>query len=84
MMIEGKFPGKVLVVGAFPDSLTNFRGELLLSLADRCEKVVAMSAPPADAQLKNILALGVQFQEYYVKRNSLNPFGDFRTLRFCS
>jgi glycosyltransferase involved in cell wall biosynthesis len=79
-MNEAEHPGKVVVVGAFPDSLTNFRGDMLSSLSQRCRQVIAMSAQPTPTQLESIRALGVQFQAYYVKRNSLNPLGDARTL----
>jgi len=70
---------KIVIVGALPESIINFRGDLIQDLVKAGHKVTAMSmcAPPdIVAQLNR---LNVDFIPYPVQRNGLNPFVDIQT-----
>lgn len=71
---------KILVVGALPESLLNFRGHLIQRLVNEGHSVVAM-ASQNDEDVKSRLAdLGANYDWYHVERNNLNPFSDIATL----
>lgn len=70
---------RVIVLGAYPESLTNFRGEFVRALVDRGNHVTAMSAEADETQVSKILALGADHCPYFVRRNGLNPWADVRT-----
>ncbi|MFV2092382.1 MAG: glycosyltransferase family 4 protein [Hyphomicrobiales bacterium] len=70
----------ILVIGAFPESLINFRGDLIKALVGAGHRVTAMAAPASQEQIVRIKALGASFRAYPVARNSLNPVHDLRTL----
>ncbi len=70
---------RVLVIGAYPRSLINFRGPLLAALVAQGHDVIAMSAD-ADAPERDALtALGVSFRPFPVDRTGLSPLADLRT-----
>jgi glycosyltransferase involved in cell wall biosynthesis len=70
---------KVVVIGAAPASMVNFRRELLETLVAGGHEVICM-ANPAQAELEaRIRALGVDFVPYEVDRRSRNPFQDVKT-----
>lgn len=70
----------ILVIGALPDSLTNFRGELIRSMVAAGHHVTAMASPASQEQIAAIKALGADFCSFPVQRNGLNPFKDLQTL----
>jgi glycosyltransferase involved in cell wall biosynthesis len=70
----------VVLVGAFPESALNFRGDLTRTLVAAGHRVTAMSAPATDEQIARIEALGAEHLAYPIVRNSLNPLDDLRTL----
>lgn len=72
----------IIVIGALPRSLYNFRGELIRRLVSHGYKVIAMSAPATDGEILKIKDLGADFVSYPVSRNSINPFKDINTLLF--
>ena len=69
---------KVAVIGGTPDSLVNFRGELLKSLSETCDEVFALSSS-SEMAVEDVDDLGVQYGEYFLKRNGFNPFSDVMT-----
>lgn len=69
---------RIVVIGALPESLLNFRGDLLKSLVSEGHEVVAMAAAEATL-VERLAALGVTFRPYPVQRNGLNPFRDLQT-----
>ncbi|NOR69590.1 MAG: glycosyltransferase [Methylomarinum sp.] len=71
---------KIIVIGALPNSLVNFRGELIDSLVSNGHQVIAMASDASIEEINQIMSLGVQYIDYSVDRNSLNPFVDLRTL----
>jgi glycosyltransferase involved in cell wall biosynthesis len=72
---------KVLVVGAYPDSVVAFRGDLIRNLVESGCTVTVMAAPATPNVAAEIESLGVRFQPFPVARNSLNPRKDWQTLR---
>lgn len=71
---------RVIVMGAFPRSLINFRGDLLATLAAAGHDVTAMAAVADASEIKALSALGVRFRPFPVRRTGLNPIADLRTL----
>lgn len=69
-----------VIVGALPQSLTNFRGDLIRAVIGHGHRVTAMSAPATDGETADIMALGADFRSYPVERTGLNPISDARTL----
>ena len=70
---------RVVVIGAAPVSMVNFRRELLEALVARGHEVICMAnlAPPElEARIRS---LGVDFVPYDVDRRSRNPFQDVKT-----
>lgn len=70
----------IVVIGALPESLTNFRGELIRALVAAGHQVTAMATPASHEQVESIKALGAEFRSFPVQRNGLNPVKDLQTL----
>ena len=71
---------RIAVVGAYPNSVVGFRGDLIRALVEQSEQLTVMTAD-CDAQLQSeIEELGVEFRSYPVLRNSMNPRADLKTL----
>jgi glycosyltransferase involved in cell wall biosynthesis len=78
-MIEVPFKGRVAVVGAWPNSLVNFRGELLRRLVESQATVFALAAQADPETRLKIEDLGVQFESFQVQRNRISLTADART-----
>lgn len=70
----------VVLIGALPESLTNFRGDLISALISAGHRVTAMAAPADPDQIKAIESLGASFRPFPIYRNGLNPWRDVQTL----
>lgn len=73
---------RLIVAGAYPGSVVDFRGDLINACVKANWKVTVMAADSADEVRKGIEALGASFQPYPVQRNGLNPRQDWRTYEF--
>lgn len=71
---------KICIIGALPESLVNFRGDLIRSLVQAGHRVTAMAAHCSSEQAAAIEMLGATFQSFPVQRNRLNPLSDVKTL----
>lgn len=69
----------IVIIGAYPESLTNFRGHLISSLVNAGHCVTTMAADSNDEQIRAIESLGARFFAYPVQRNGLNPLRDLLT-----
>jgi glycosyltransferase involved in cell wall biosynthesis len=69
----------IAIVGGLPESLTNFRGHLISSLAKAGHGVTAMAADAENAQIQAIESLGARFVAYPLQKNGLNPWRDLQT-----
>ena len=72
---------KILILGALPSSLINFRGELIRKLIHNGYKVTAMaqSSKNESEVIAAVETLGAQYIPYPVSRSGLNPFADLVT-----
>lgn len=69
----------IAIIGALPESLTNFRGHLIRSMTKAGHSVTAMAAHANEEQVQAIESLGAIFLPYPVQRNGLNPWRDLQT-----
>ncbi|WP_152006365.1 glycosyltransferase family 4 protein [Desulfoluna spongiiphila] len=71
----------IVVLGGYAESLVNFRGPMLKSMA-ACGCRVIACAPRASEKIRNTLAeMNVEYREIPFQRAGLNPFADFEGLR---
>lgn len=70
----------ILLIGARPRSLINFRGELLKTLINKGYHVIGMADLSAPDNNEKLQTIGVTFRSYPVERNGLNPLADLKTL----
>ncbi len=70
----------IVLIGALPESLTNFRGDLIRALVSAGHRVTAMAAPASAEEVQAIHSLGAVFLPFPVLRNALSPWGDMQTL----
>jgi glycosyltransferase involved in cell wall biosynthesis len=70
---------RIVVVGALPESLINFRGDLIKFLSKNDFEVVAMSNPTSVDNVIIIEQLGAKFESYKVNRHNINPIVEFKT-----
>lgn len=73
-------PQNFLLLGAYPDSVASFRGDLVRELVATGNDVTVMTAAATPKVESDIRALGVKFQPYSIQRNSLDLASDLRTL----
>ncbi|WP_236688341.1 glycosyltransferase [Photobacterium kishitanii] len=71
---------KIFIIGAYPRSLINFRGQLISLLVGFGWHVTSLSSGANVEEIKSIKNLGSDYIDYKVKRNGLNPFNDINTL----
>jgi glycosyltransferase involved in cell wall biosynthesis len=70
---------KIIIIGALPSSLTNFRKELLELLVKKGGDVLAMASNATQSEIEKIELLGVRYKDYPVQRSGLNPLKDIKT-----
>lgn len=71
---------RLIVTGAYPDSVADFRGDLIRAfVAAECQ-VTVMTAEATPNVKQNIQGLGVDFRPYWIKRNAVNVSSDQKTL----
>lgn len=71
---------KVIVIGALPSSLSNFRGKLLEALVDSGCTTVGMASGANSSEILKVEETGAEYIDYPVERNGLNPIKDLVTL----
>lgn len=72
---------KIIVLGALPSSLYNFRGVLIKTLS-KYEMVLTLASKANYEEIKLIKRLGCRYKDYPIYRNGLNPIEDIQTLHF--
>ena len=70
---------RVVIVGALPESLLNFRGELLSELVSEGHEVIALANKATPALVASLKDFGVCFNSFPVQRNGMNPLQDLKT-----
>jgi len=71
---------KILIIGALPQSLLNFRGQLIKDIHTKGHEIIAMAAPAEQNTIDQIEELGCRYQSFPIQRNGLNPLSDIKTL----
>ncbi|PSU75073.1 glycosyltransferase family 1 protein [Photobacterium phosphoreum] len=71
---------KIIIIGGLPESLINFRGNLIRSFIDEGHDVVAMAGSAKLEIIEEIQKLGCRFVSFPIERNKLNPFSDLKVL----
>ncbi|ASP47886.1 glycosyltransferase family 4 protein [Cognaticolwellia beringensis] len=71
---------KIVIIGAYPNSIIGFRGSLISTFVRAGHEVIVMTAAASASVVADVTALGATFSPYPVERNGLNPFADIRTL----
>ena len=71
---------RIVIIGAYAESLINFRGDLVKALVSQGHDVVAMAAPCGDSFHGRIETLGATYCSYLVQRNGTSPLQDLKTL----
>ena len=69
----------VLIIGAYSESIINFRGDLIRFLVKKNCKVYAMSEKTTIENELKIKNLGATFISYNVERHGLNPLNELKT-----
>ena len=79
-MVDGQ-KLRIAVIGGLSESLLNFRGPLIKTLAEQGHDVIAC-APDASPEVRaGLAALGVRYRSVPLVRAGLNPWRDFGTVR---
>ena len=73
---------KIIVIGTLPESLINFRGNLLEILVACKHDVLVMSSGATAIDKKKIEALKLRYKDYPVSRSGLSAKEDFKTFHF--
>lgn len=73
-------PRHVVFVGAYPESLVNFRGDLIRTLVGLGYQVTAAGASASADVLARLEKLGAGYRAYPIRRNAISPFQDIETL----
>lgn len=71
----------VIVMGALPESLLNFRGDLIKLLNKRVGKVIGMASGHSIEVIEGLRDIGVDYYSYPIERNRINPIADLTTYR---
>jgi glycosyltransferase involved in cell wall biosynthesis len=71
---------KILIIGAYPNSIVSFRGKLIRHFIAAGHEVIVMTAAAAPDVVAEVERLGAAFRPYSVERNGLNPVADIKTL----
>jgi glycosyltransferase involved in cell wall biosynthesis len=70
---------KILLIGALPSSLFNFRGKLISCLNESGLNVTALASRAKDNEIKEVNKLGANYIDFPISRNGLNPIQDIKT-----
>lgn len=72
---------RFLLVGAYPNSVATFRGDLIREATHTGNRVTVMTAAASTDVQAQIEATGASFEAYPIQRNGLDPRADPTTLR---
>lgn len=70
---------KIIILGAYPASLVNFRGHLIKRLVESNHEVITMASEASEEEIRDLVQLGTVYISYPVQRNGLNPICDIKT-----
>lgn len=70
---------KVILIGVLPESLLNFRGELIQAIKTLNKSILTVSAPLSDNLAKEFSSKCLEHRAVDFQRNGLNPLSDLKT-----
>ena len=70
---------RVAVVGSLPESLLNFRGDLLKKLVAQGHDVIGLADEAPKKVAEDLNEIGVSFLSFPIQRNGMNPIQDLKT-----
>ncbi|OEF25934.1 glycosyltransferase family 4 protein [Vibrio rumoiensis] len=70
---------KIIVIGALPSSLYNFRGQLLKILKSTGLEITSLASGAKQEQINTIESLGSKYIDVPIIRNGLSPTQDIKT-----
>ncbi len=73
---------RLIIIGALPNSLINFRGNLIKVINHKGHQITAMAATKGPLVSQQLAAWGANYRSYPIQRNGLNPLVDWQTWRF--
>ncbi|WP_246540404.1 glycosyltransferase family 4 protein [sulfur-oxidizing endosymbiont of Gigantopelta aegis] len=73
---------RLIIIGALAESLINFRGHLIKAFVSKNCEVVAMAATSPSTVIAALKTMNVEFKEYPIQRNGMNPLVDYKTVTF--
>jgi glycosyltransferase involved in cell wall biosynthesis len=73
---------KIIIIGALPSSLMNFRGKLIEAFTFNGNEVIAMASDATSVEIERIGDFGAKYIDYPVKSNEINPLVDLKTLAY--
>jgi glycosyltransferase involved in cell wall biosynthesis len=71
---------KILVIGAAPRSLINFRGALLEKIVERGHEVAASASGEVPIVTATLKDMGIRYHPIRLERAGMNPIKDIKTL----
>lgn len=71
---------KVIVLGAYPDSIVGFRGKLIEKFVNDGHQVTVMTAQGSSEVIAEVEGLGAKFEAFPIQRNGMNPLADMETM----
>lgn len=69
----------ILIIGALPESLVNFRGDLIRKIVRSGYKVTGIANNASAEVVAQLAAMGAYYLDYPVSRRGINPFEDAKT-----
>lgn len=72
---------KIIIVGAYPDSIVGFRGKLIEKFVNDGHEVIVMTAQGKPDVIGEVETLGAIFEAFPIQRNGMNPIADIETMR---
>ncbi|WP_158157158.1 glycosyltransferase family 4 protein [Vibrio alginolyticus] len=72
---------KIIILGAYPASIYNFRGEVIKKLSE-VNVTLSMASDASDKEVEVINSLGCEYRDYPIDRSGINPIRDIVTLTF--
>lgn len=70
---------KIAIIGVVPESIYNFRGDLIKRMISEGHDVIVFTEPCSDLCKEKMRSLGVAHRVYYVRRGSCNFLHDLAT-----
>ncbi len=69
----------ILIIGALPNSLINFRGDLIREIVSAGHHVTGIANDASADIIAQLAAMGVDYRDYPVSRRGINPIEDAKT-----